>query len=344
MYLYWNNRINNHLIMIKQFKYLESIRNNKISPVYLFIGEEEYFKNEAVNSIVDRILTSETRSFNYDILRGEEIEQDDIYKIAVSMPMLSEKRVVLIKNFEKIKQTRNLEKYIENPIDSSVLIFDSDKNSLGSSFFNKLKNRSFYAEFKPLYDNQVADWIKLYINKKGKKIADNDINLIYECVGNNIRSLKNEIEKICDFLHEEEKITTDVITEVVGISRDYNVFELRNAIGRKDVSKSIYIVNKMLETGENEAGIIVMLTRYFTELGRVKELNEARTPLNEISKKTGIHQFFLREYLENSRKYRWKDIRTNFELLLDTDYKLKTGFRDTKTLFTVLMNNLINSN
>ena len=326
---------------LKQLKYIESIKNNDVSPVYLFIGEEDYFKEEAINNIVSRILTKETVQFNYDVLRAEDVSAEEVYKLAVSVPMLADKRVILIKNFEKLKNTEIIEKYVDNPSQSTVLIFDSGKNSLKSDFFKKLKNRSFYAEFKPLYDNQIKDWIKIYIESKGKKLDIADVSFLYECVGGDLRSIINEIEKICIYSGDEINISRDTILKVIGISRDYNVFELRDAVGDKNISRSIQIVNKMIDSGENEVGIVVMLTKYFTELGKVKELFIGKTKYNEISEKTGIHRFFLNKYIENSKKYDWPQIRKNFEYLLDTDRKLKTGFSDSKTVLTILVKNLI---
>jgi len=348
------------IVTIKQVNNLEKIKNKEISPLYLFIGEEEFFKEKARNILKDRILTSEGKTFNYDVLNSVEVKEEDIFKLATSMPMMSDRRLIIVKNFEKLKETKLLERYIENPSQNSVVIFDSDENKLKSDFYFKLKEKSFYAEFKPLYD-KLKLWLKVYINERGKKILDKNAEFMYECIGGNTHLLVNEIEKMLLYMGDKEEITRDVIYRVTGIPKDFNIFELRNAIGAKDLNKSIHIVNKMIERGENEAGIIIMITEYFIQLGKIKYFEKKITDKmekqginnkNEIKKEilkkckaeTGIHSFIIEKYyIPNIKNYSWTKIKMNFKFLTETDMKMKTGFKDTKTLFTLLVKNLIKS-
>ena len=321
------------------------IKNGDACPVYVITGEEEYLREKAVDAIINRFLDKSTIDFNLDVLRGEEVEWGALYNRLSSIPMLSDKRVVYIKDGNLLTKTvkESLEKkYLSNPVDSTVLIVELKESDLRLKFFSTLKKNSCWYEFKKIYENQLPSWIVRYAKSKDKEIDRDAVDALIELCSSGLRDILNEMDKILLFVGGKKIISKNDIIEIAGSSKEYNIFELLDAIGLKDVNRSLKIIYKMLERGDEITPIIRMMTRHMKILMNVKELENSHNH-NEIAKKIGIKPFFINNYIKQSKLFSASEIENCFSNLLSVDILAKSGMRNKKLLMDLLVSQLINS-
>ncbi|MFC1557858.1 DNA polymerase III subunit delta [candidate division KSB1 bacterium] len=324
---------------------ISRIKNDDAYSIYVVTGEEEYLREKAIDAIINRFLDKNTIDFNLDVLRGEEVEWGVLYNRLFSIPMLSDKRVIYIKEGNLLAKTvkDSLEKkYISNPVDSSVLIIELKESDLRQKFFSALKKNSCWCEFKKIYENQLPSWIVRYAKSKDKEIDRDAIDALIELCSSGLRDILNEMDKILLFIGEKKLISKSDIIEIAGSSKEYNIFELLDTIGLKDINRSLKIIYKMLERGDEITPIIRMMTRHMKILLEVKELESSHNQ-NEIAKKIGIKPFFMKNYIKQSKLFSVPEIENCFSNLLSVDILAKSGMRNKKLLMDLLVSQLINS-
>ncbi len=167
--------------------------------------------------------------------------------------------------------------------------------------------------------------------------------MIHAYVGNSLRSLQNEIDKLFIFVGDRTQITADDVTTIVGASKGYTIFELQNAIGRKDTKEAMRIIERMMEVGQSPQMIIVMLTRFFNQLWKLSDLGVRRIAESDIVREIGIPPYFVRQYMEFHSNFAAEQIEQNFLSLLDADLALKTTSRDPRLVMDLLVLSLIQS-
>jgi len=317
---------------------LKVIKSGKPYPIYVIVGEEDYLREEAINILIKRFIDKNTIDFNLDILRGEDIDGQLLYNRLISFPLMSEKRCVLLKGAGELNADgkKGLKMYVENTVESTVLIIESDKVNTREKVFSELKNKSFWFEFKRLYRRQLSYWIVNYIVEKGKKISKEGVETLIEMTNSSLRDITNEIEKEILYMGERRIINKEDILEITGGSKLYNIFELMNAVGSKNLTRSLKIVDKMLERGEKPSGIIVMLSRHITLLLKVKEYKN-RFNEDEISKKLNIRKYFMKDYLIQSENFSDSEFERCFNYLLHSDILAKRGVKNVKLLMNILI-------
>ncbi len=258
--------------------------------------------------------------------------------------MLSDSRLVVVKDFQKLPSAGLdlLAKYLEKPVASTKLVLTSPKIDLRNKTFSKIKSKSTYIEFKPLYDNEIPTWIQNYLKGKNLQISHEAGILIHARVGNNLRALVNELDKIILNLEGQSKIEEADVQKVVGVSRNFSVFNLNDAIGNRDLNKSLTILNLMIENGESPTGIVAMITRHFVNLLKVKGAVTQKKSQNEITALTGIPPFFVRKSREMANNYSSQQFHDIFESLLQADFILKTSQQSPQIALQTLLIKIIN--
>jgi DNA polymerase-3 subunit delta len=261
--------------------------------------------------------------------------------------MMGKKRVVVVKEFEKLAGTDTekeiVSAYVNKPLDSTILILVSLAPDFRKKPFTDLKKRAELVECKPLYDNQVPVWIADRIRLQGREASTEACRLIQAYVGNSLRSLQNELDKLYIFMGDRKKIALEDIAAVVGATKGFTIFELQNAIGRKDPKEAIKILERMLEAGQSPQMIIVMLTRFFTQLWKLTDLRARRLPETEIAREIGVSPYFVKQIIEFRSNFDIQQIEENFKLLLEADTVLKSTSRDQRLVLDLLVLSLISS-
>ena len=324
------------------FEDLESsFRMKKFEPLYLFFGEESLLIDEIVELLVENALEKSTRSFNLDVVYGSDVSGKDIAVMASSFPMMGERRVILVREFDKTLNKENLLTYFERPSSSTVLALISSKPDFRNKVFKALKEFAIVGEFRQLYENEIPAWVGKRVVRAGKAITPEATERIHTYVGRSLRDIQNEIEKLCIYVGEKSTIDGDDVNQVVGLSRQFNIFELQKAIGGQELPRAVEILERMLQSGESPIGMIVMLTRYFQKLWLVQELLSRKESEYELAASVGISPAYVKEYTNAARRYSQSHLQSCFFRLAETDEALKSSAMDHRTAMTVLLYGLV---
>ncbi len=326
-------------------EFQQSVKSNRFASIYLFYGEEDFLIDEAVQLIIGRTLDDGTRGFNLDVVYGSKVEAKDVVAHAASFPMMRGKRVVVVKEFEKLVTTDVAKEvigaYINNPLESTILVLVSFEPDFRRKPFTDLKKKAALVECKPFYDNQVPGWIAERVHLQGREANAEACRLIQAYVGNSLRSLQNELDKLYVFLGDRKNITAEDVAAVVGATKGYTVFELQNAIGRRDAKDAIKILERMLENGQSPQMIVVMLTRFFTQLWKLTDARTRKMSEQELAREIGVPLYFVKQYLEFRTNFNLEQIENNFKSLLEADTTLKSISRDPRLVLDLLIITLL---
>ncbi len=318
----------------------EAVKQNNIAPCYLFAGPELFTTDEAVTLLCDAIVPVEQRSFNYDVLYGYEVDVNEVIALASSYPMMGEKRMVVVKELDKLNKSDMLTSYIKNPLDSTVLILISESPDFRKNPF-RIFDEKRILDCKPVYDNQVPQWIMKRVKRYKKSILPEAATMLAAYTGTALRQVANELEKLDIYTADRKEISIDDVHAVVGVTKAFNIFELYKAIGFKDASNAINILDRMLERGESPVMIITMLTRLFSQIAKLGDLESKNVPKQKIASDLKINPFFLDEYFGYLKKHPPDSIAGRFKSLLSADTALKTTNKDPRLILSILIYHLM---
>ena len=307
---------------------LNRLKKGERGPVYLFYGEEVFRLEKLLQSFRETCLDEAARDFNLRIFHGDNASPADILDDACSLPFMSSNRLIIVRRVEKFSAS-DLESflpYLENPVDTTCLIFVSLKTDFKKKFYKKCRELGVAVHFKTLYDSQVPLWIKRVAGGLGLKITDEACEYLHGIVGNRLRELHTELEKL-HLRHQDRTIGIEEIKESARHSRVYTIFELMDHISSRDREKAISVLDRFLEEEGREAafGIIGMLNR------QIRLLFETRTILvggggqAVVAKKIKAPPFLVKKIVQQSKKWTLDELERGLHLLHRTDGLLKTG-------------------
>jgi DNA polymerase III subunit delta len=305
-------------------KILTEWKKQVFKPVYWLEGDEEYFIDKAVNYAEHHILNESDAAFNLSVFYGRDTSWADVINACRRYPMFAERQVVLLKEAQHMKDIEKLEGYIENPLSSTVFIVSyKDKKVDGRSKLAKsLKQKAVIITTKKIYDNQLPEWTQELLRSKDLQISPKGLALLVDHIGNDLTRIENEIDKISINLGKRKTISEEDIEEFVGVSKDFNVFELQFALARKDVAKSIRIV-QYFESNPKAAPIQLVLPSLYGFFSKVfMVFGAAGQDEKSVAATIGVNPFFVKDYLQAAKMYDYKGIEKI--LLLLHQYNLKS--------------------
>jgi len=305
---------------------VDEITSGNPKPIYFLMGEEAFYIDKLSDYIENNILSEEEKGFNQMILYGRDVEIEDIVANAKRYPMMSDKQVVIVKEAQDLSRViEKLSTYAENPQPSTILVICYKYKTLDKrKKLSKLvaKNGCLF-ESKKLYDNQVGGWIINELKEKGYKIEPKANQMLVEFLGNDLSKVNNELNKLTLILPVGTTISASDIEENIGISKDFNYFELQKAIGEKDVMKANRIVIYFSQNPKNNPLVLTisMLNNYFTKLLLYHGLKD-KGRIN-VSKMLGISPYFVSDYEVAAKKYPMRKVAQIISFLRDADVKSK---------------------
>jgi DNA polymerase-3 subunit delta len=308
-----------------------AVKSRKFDPVYLLQGEETYYIDLISNYIESNALTESEKGFNQVILYGKDVTVAAILTHARRFPMMAEKQVVIVKEAQDIQDLQKeagaklLLSYLANPTPSTILVLCHKNKTLDKrkELGKKADQLTTSLTFKKPYDNQLADFISDYVADRGYKIDEEAVRVLAEYVGNDLNRLANEIDKVLIDWKREESIRVDAVMSRVGISKEYNIFELQKAIIVKDLYHSAKIVNYFQANTKKNPVIpmVAFLYSFFSKLLIASTLSDTSDRALIVSLK--INPYAARDYSAACRKYSTHKIIENISLLKEADLKLK---------------------
>jgi len=293
-------------------------------PIYWLEGEEEYFINEVMEFAEHHLLPEEEKSFNLSIFYGKDADWASVVNACMRYPMFAERQVVLLKEAQQMRDLSKLEPYIQQPLGSTVFVVSyKDKKVDGRSKLAKLlKDKGELLSTKKLYDNQLPEWIIELLQARGLSINQKALYLLIDHIGNDLTRIKSEIEKIQINLGTRKEIHEDDVENFVGISKEYNAFELQAALVRKDLSKALRII-QYFESNPKAAPIQLVLPALYSFFSKVYMIFGIPGPDEKtVAATLGVSPFFVKDYLLASTNYGFTGIEN--ALLLLHQYNLKS--------------------
>ncbi len=321
-----------------------ALARKQFAPVYVFHGEEDFLIEEATDAVIDAALRPDERGFNLDRMYGSDADTRDVVSHASSFPMMAERRVVVVREVEKLGQPEVLASYIEHPSSSTCLVLTSSKPDFRRKPFVTAKKHGFVLECKPLWDNQIPAWIAKRVKKSGHEIDADAASMLLAYVGSSLREIVNELEKIYLFVGDKKIITANDVTSVVGVSREFSVFELQWAIGMKDTAKAAEILQRIIDQGEPHPVLIVaVLTKFFQTLWKLHDVRRRGVQGTQQYVQAGIFGGLVEKYGQAANKFTMAEIEDAFVALAEVDENLKTSGGDPHVLMQTFLVNVTRS-
>lgn len=305
-------------------KILDDWKKKSFKPIYWLEGEEEYFIDKVIDYAEHNILPESEASFNLSVFYGKDANWADIINACRRYPMFAERQVVLLKEAQQMRDIEKLEAYVENPLTSTVFVVSYKEKKLDArkKFAKLVKEKGVMVTTKKLYDREVPEWTQNLVHSKGLTITPKGLALLVDHIGNDLSRIENEINKLSVNLSKRTNITEDDIENYIGVSKDYNVFELQAALAAKDLARSIRII-QYFEANPKAGPIQLVLPSIYSFFSKVFMIfGTGTTDEKTIATAIGVNPYFMKEYLQAARLYTYPGVER--ALLLLHSYNLKS--------------------
>ena len=323
-------------------KIINDLKKGHFKPVYWLEGEEEYFIDLIINYAENRILTDNDAAFNLTVYYGRDAAWTDIINSCRRYPMFSDKQVVILKEAQSMRDIEKLEGYIEKPLPSTLLFIAYKNKKLDgrTRLAKMLKEKAVLFNSKKLYDSELPEWTSELVRSKGYSISNKALALLLDHIGNDLNRLNNEIDKLAINLATRKNITEDDIENFVGISKEFNVFELQHSIANKDLYKAIRII-QYFAANPKAAPLQLIFPSLYNFFSKV--LMVYAVPARDeksVATAIGVHSFFVKDYIHTAHKYSHHEIENI--LLLLYEYNLRNiGIHDAGTDDSELLKEMV---
>lgn len=324
---------------------IRDLKQKKYQPVYFLYGSEAYFIDLIADYIENNVLSDAEKSFNQTILYGKEVDAKTVIDTAYRYPMMAPRQVVLLKEAQEMRSLKKLQAYVEKAVPTTILVIchKHKKFNINTKFGKILKAKAVVLNAKKLYDNQVPDWISSYLSEKKYRVQPNAAALMAEYLGTDLSKIANELDKLLINLPTGTTITPEQVEKNIGISKDYNVFELQKALGQKDVLKANRIINYFTENPKKGPLVMVVgaLFNYFSKIYMLQFVKHQAE--SDILKALSLRSsWFLKEYKAALRHYNRIQTEQVIHLLKEYDLKAKgVAFNNTTTAPGELLKEMI---
>jgi DNA polymerase-3 subunit delta len=305
---------------------VSDIKKGNIKPIYFLMGEEPYYIDKISDFIEENVLDEADKGFNQQVMYGRDASIEDIVSSAKRYPMMAERQVLIVKEAQDL--SKNIEKlvsYAENPQPTTVLVLNYKYKKLDKrkKLHKAIAKSGLIYESKKLYENQVSDWIRRVLSGKKYQIEIKAAQMLVEFLGTDLSKISNELDKLMIILPKGSIINDKHIEDNIGISKDFNNFELRKAVGEKHIVKSNRIINYFAENPKNNPLVmtISLLNSFFTQLLLFHGLEDKSK--SSVAKTLGVNPYFVDEYFLAARNYPMRKVAQVIAFLREADVRSK---------------------
>ncbi|NND08030.1 MAG: DNA polymerase III subunit delta [Saprospiraceae bacterium] len=311
---------------MKYDQILKELKANQYKPVYFLHGNEPYYIDQLANFFEDNILDETEKAFNLTILYGKDIDHKQVVDQARRFPMMASHQVVIIKEAQSMSGLQQLQTYIENPLETTILVICHKHKKFDgrTKLANVVKKNAVLFESKKPYDNQMPAWITSYLTGIKLKIGPKEAALIAEYLGNDLGKVANELDKLAINLSKGHTVTADNIQEHIGISKDYNIFELQDALTARNHTKA-YQILKYFQANPRNNPLVMVVAALFGFFSKVYLMHTLRNaPDREVQKVLGLPTpYFVKDYRKAAQQFNRRQTEKIIHLLKNYDLKSK---------------------
>ena len=304
---------------------LSDIHKKNYAPIYFLTGEEPYFIDMISDTIENEALEEADRAFNQIVLYGRDVDVETIANHARSFPMMGDRMVVIVKEAQDVKDLEKFEAYLDTIPETTLLVFayKYKKFDKRKALAKKIDKTGVWFESKKLYDSNIPGWIQNYLKADGYSITPKATQMLADFLGTDLHKIANELKKLTIALPKNKSIDDADVERNIGISKDYNVFELQNAIGSRDVLKANRIVNYFGDNGKDNPLLVTAITLYGYFAKLIKLHCTQDKSQGNLASVLGVNPFFVKDYLSAARNYPPQICIRNISILREFDLKSK---------------------
>lgn len=306
-------------------KIIENLENKIYHPIYFLSGEEPYYIDLISDYIASNVLTEAEKGFNQTVFYGKDTEVRTLIEACRRFPMMANQQVIIVKEAQSLKKIEGLKTYVENPLNSTILVLNYKYKKLDkrTGFAKALQKNGVLFESPRFYENKIPAWIEQYLAGPGYSITPQAAVMLAEFLGASLSKISNELKKLIIALPEKTKITPEHIEKNIGISKEYNIFELQNALGARDVLKANRIINYFGENPKTNPiqRTITSLHMFFSKLFMYHFLKDKSE--NSVAASLGLHPFIAKGYIAAAKRYKPPKIFQIIGTLREYDMKSK---------------------
>lgn len=290
---------------------LKDLKNGKFAPVYFIQGEEPYFIDLITSYIENHAIPVPDRGFNQMVMYGKDVSMSAVINNAKRFPMMAERQVVIVKEAQNITDLGKeagdnlLINYIKNPLPSTILVFAHKYKTLDGrkALGKEMDKNAILVKSDKIPEYKMSPYIEGYVQDKGFTIDPKACQVLAESIGNNLEILTNEVDKMLINFPEPEKITVDHIQKYIGISKEYNTFELTKALSYRDVVKANKIIHYFSQNPKSNP-LIPVISVLFTHFHRLLMVyGNQKVGERELAGILKVNPFFVKEYLTATKNY-----------------------------------------
>ena len=329
---------------------LKDLKNRKFKPLYLLHGEEPFYIDQISSYVEHQLLPDAEKGFNQTVFYGKDTDPMSVLNASKRYPMMADYQVVIVKEAQDMKWGKDdddkktinpLLNYLENPLSGTILVFcyKYGKFDKRKKIYKAIEKNGLVFESTALYDNKIPGWIEAYITGRGYRISQQAAYMLTEYLGNDLSKIANELEKLMLNIAPGLEITLEQIHTNIGISKEYNIFELQTALGKKDIFKVNQVINYFGANPKANPLVLVLgnLNNYFSKVLAYHYVKD-KSPQN-LARELGVNPYFIKDYEQAARNYDYGKTIMIISYLREYDLKSKgvDSFTDDGELLKELM-------
>ena len=305
----------------------QSIKANNLPRLIYLYGAEQFFLDRALRQIVDSTVPEDARDFNLQVFYAKESQIETVLDSVRTLPVFSPTRLILVKAADKLSAAdfESMLPYLEDPVPETCLVFIGEKIDRRKKFFQLFLKKGALVEFKGLYENQIPSFIKEQASIAGFSFTEDALALFCRRSGTSLQEIDGELQKLFQYLGRERTLVDIAdVKEIVSDTRIDSIFDMVNAIGRREAGEALRLLGRLLDEGIVPLVVLSMLTRHFRQLWMCRELLDAGGGRKDISQRIGVNPYFIDGLLSQARLFNHKQYKRSFELFLATDIARKS--------------------
>lgn len=326
-----------------------SFKKKQFQSLYLFYGKESFLLNETIRKLLTEAINEDEREFNYSVYDMEETNIETAVEDGETMPFLGERRMVVVKNpyfltsekkKEKVEHNlKKLEQYVENPAPFTVFVFllPHEKIDERKKLTKQIKKAATVVEMNSFSEEETVKWIKEKAEAENVAMEKEAIDELMEKTSGNLMIIDKEMEKLCAYVGSGNKLTAEIVKQLVARSLEQNVFDLIDAVVKKKTEEAFKIFYDLLKINEEPIKILSLLTQQFRLLYQVKQLSKSGYGQDRMASSLKVHPFRIKLALKQEKQFSASELQNIIKALAETDFEIKTGKKDRQLALEFLL-------
>lgn len=312
---------------MKPPEFQRAVETGRIPPLLFLYGEESYLLERAYHQVLDKVVDEASRDFNLQIFTGRETSPEVILDSCRTLPLFAACRLVVVKDADLLKadDLARFLPYLKDPVPETVLLFVGRAIDGRMTFFREFKKYGTLVEFRPLYENQIPEFVRETAKTAGKEFTEGGLALFCRRMGTGLGEIQSELNKLLAYVGKQPLIDVSDVAQVVSDTRAESVFDLINAIGKRNSTDALRLIDRMLDDGEPPLRILSMVTRHLRQLWQTSELLRLGVERGDMARHMRINPYFLDGLIGQSKKFSPEEFQRAFDALLEVDLALKSS-------------------